>query len=181
MRAYTETYTVFYLGLCIFWSQASNRGFSLHDVVRVMCEEPAKLSRLSHRKGKIAVGMDADFVLWDPDEPIVVREEIRLRFEGSCTSQIYREIPQTKLSPVNIFERLSMTFVFFRERQKLQICRLPFGVCTRKLVGLYLSLLFQSIKPINSYWASILTLGMNHTSLRQKKMICKFARHDVTA
>ena len=27
-----------------------------------MSEEPAKLSRLSHRKGKIAVGMDADFV-----------------------------------------------------------------------------------------------------------------------
>ena len=60
-------------GLSIFWSQACNRGFSLHDVARVMCEEPAKLSRLSHRKGKIAVGMDADFVLWDPEEPIVVR------------------------------------------------------------------------------------------------------------
>ena len=63
---------VFSLGLSIFWSQASSRGFSLHDVVRVMCEEPAKLSRLSHRKGKIAVGMDADFVLWDPNECFVV-------------------------------------------------------------------------------------------------------------
>lgn len=63
-------------GLPIFWSQASSRGFSLHDVVRVMCEEPAKLSRLSHRKGKIAKGMDADFVLWDPDEPIVIDQKI---------------------------------------------------------------------------------------------------------
>lgn len=61
-------------GLSIFWSQASSRGFYLHDVVRVMCEEPAKLSRLSHRKGKIAVGMDADFVLWDPNESFVVSE-----------------------------------------------------------------------------------------------------------
>ena len=65
---------ILFAGLSIFWSQASNRGFSLHDVVRVMCEEPAKLSRLGRRKGKIAVGMDADFVLWDPDEPIVVRQ-----------------------------------------------------------------------------------------------------------
>ena len=62
-------------GLSIFWSQASSRDFSLHDVVRVMCEEPAKLSRLSHRKGRIALGMDADFVLWDPDETIVVRKK----------------------------------------------------------------------------------------------------------
>ncbi|KAL9966763.1 hypothetical protein ACROYT_G024882 [Oculina patagonica] len=62
-------------GLSIFWSQATNRGFSLHDVVRVLCEEPAKLSRLSHRKGKIAIGMDADFVLWDPDEPIVIDQK----------------------------------------------------------------------------------------------------------
>ena len=38
-----------------------------------MSEEPAKLSRLSHRKGKIAVGVDADFVLWDPEEAVVVK------------------------------------------------------------------------------------------------------------
>ncbi|CAH3193373.1 unnamed protein product [Porites evermanni] len=63
-------------GLSIFWSQASTRGFSLHDVVRVMCEEPTKLSRLSHRKGKIAVGMDADFVLWDPEEAVVIDQKI---------------------------------------------------------------------------------------------------------
>lgn len=63
-------------GLSIFWSHACNRGFSLPDVARVLCEEPAKLSRLSHRKGKIAVGMDADFVLWAPDEPIVIDQKI---------------------------------------------------------------------------------------------------------
>ena len=68
-----KSLALFFPGLSIFWSQASTRGFSLHDVVRVMCEEPAKLSRLSHRKGKIAVGMDADFVLWNPEEAVVVK------------------------------------------------------------------------------------------------------------
>ena len=54
-----------------------------------MCEEPAKLSRLSHRKGKIAVGMDADFVLWDPNESFVVSEN-KVEFiqkEGEFTLQ----------------------------------------------------------------------------------------------
>lgn len=72
-------------GLSVFWSQASKRGFSLHDVVRLMCEEPAKLSRLSHRKGKIAIGMDADFVFWDPDQPIVVRETIKFKLDWGGT------------------------------------------------------------------------------------------------
>jgi len=74
---------LFSAGLSIFWSQASTRGFSLHDVVRVMCEEPAKLSRLSHRKGKIAVGMDADFVLWDPEEAVVVKAK-SFKFSYFC-------------------------------------------------------------------------------------------------
>lgn len=63
-------------GLSIFWSNACSRGFTLHDVVRVLCEEPSKLSRLSHRKGKIALGMEADLVLWDPDECFVVRKNL---------------------------------------------------------------------------------------------------------
>ena len=62
-------------GLSIFWSNARSRGFTLHDVVRVLCEEPAKLSRLNHRKGKIALGMEADLLLWDPDECFVVRKD----------------------------------------------------------------------------------------------------------
>lgn len=62
-------------GLSIFWSNARSRGFTLHDVVRVLCEEPAKLSRLNHRKGKITLGMDADLVLWDPDECFVVDQK----------------------------------------------------------------------------------------------------------
>ena len=59
-------------GLSLFWSSAREKGFSLHDIGRVMCEEPAKLARLEHCKGRISVGMDADLVLWDPQATFVV-------------------------------------------------------------------------------------------------------------
>jgi allantoinase len=37
-----------------------------------MSSNPAKLVGLEKRKGKIAAGFDADFVLWNPDEAFVV-------------------------------------------------------------------------------------------------------------
>jgi dihydropyrimidinase len=37
------------------------------DVVRVCCEQPAMIMGLSHSKGRIAAGMDADIVILDPE------------------------------------------------------------------------------------------------------------------
>lgn len=37
------------------------------DWVRLCCEQPALRMGLGHRKGRIAVGLDADLVLFDPD------------------------------------------------------------------------------------------------------------------
>ncbi len=49
------------------WTAASARGFQIGDIVRWMCEKPAELAGLSSRKGRIAPGYDADFVVFDPD------------------------------------------------------------------------------------------------------------------
>uniref|UniRef100_K1R1D5 allantoinase n=1 Tax=Magallana gigas TaxID=29159 RepID=K1R1D5_MAGGI len=59
-------------GLSLFWTNCRNYGMNLFDMVKLMCENTAKLASLSHRKGAIRAGYDADFVIWDPDVPFEV-------------------------------------------------------------------------------------------------------------
>jgi allantoinase len=60
------------LGLSVVWTAARARGISLADVVARMSAAPAKLAGLASRKGAIAVGHDADLVVFDPDAENVV-------------------------------------------------------------------------------------------------------------
>lgn len=60
------------LGLSAVWTEASDRGFAMDDVVRWMSERPAMLAGLERRKGRIAAGYDADLVVWDPQAEWVV-------------------------------------------------------------------------------------------------------------
>ncbi|MGW5383178.1 allantoinase AllB [Nocardia sp. NPDC003963] len=60
------------LGLPVIWTEARRRGFALPDVVRWMSRGPARVAGLE-RKGDIAVGFDADFCVFAPDEEFIVR------------------------------------------------------------------------------------------------------------
>ena len=68
------------------------RGLSLPQMSRWLASEPARLAGLDLHKGQIAVGMDGDLVVWDPDgvtdvegarlehrHPITPYEGMRLR------------------------------------------------------------------------------------------------------
>jgi allantoinase len=67
------------LGLPLIWTAARRRGFSLHDVARWMSAGPARLAGL-RRKGRVAVGYDADFCVFAPDESFTVdQRDIRHR------------------------------------------------------------------------------------------------------
>ncbi len=59
------------LRLPIVWTEARRRGFSLHDLAKWLCENPARQVRLESRKGLIA-GRDADLVIWNPDAQFLV-------------------------------------------------------------------------------------------------------------
>lgn len=60
------------LSLPIMWTAASARGHSLDELSRWMSAEPAKLAGLSEQKGRVAPGMSADLVIWDPEAEFTV-------------------------------------------------------------------------------------------------------------
>lgn len=83
------------------WSGAVERGLGPIEMAQWLSAAPARLGGLDDRKGSIALGMDADFVVWDPDgvtevrgaelehrHPITPYEGMRLR--GSVTSTYLR-------------------------------------------------------------------------------------------
>jgi allantoinase len=60
------------LSLPVVWTQARERRRTPSDLSRWMSTAPAALAGLAGRKGTIAVGADADLVVWNPDEEFLV-------------------------------------------------------------------------------------------------------------
>jgi allantoinase len=60
------------LRLPAVWTEASRRGHTIEDLARWLCSAPAKLVGLEGRKGLIAIGCDADLVIWNPEKQFIV-------------------------------------------------------------------------------------------------------------
>ncbi len=93
--------------LPIMWTAGRARGYSILRLAEWLCSAPARLAGYQNRKGKIAVGHDADFVVWNPDEEFrVERENILHRhkvtpYAGRTLSGV---VQQTYLRGEKIFD-----------------------------------------------------------------------------
>jgi allantoinase len=63
------------IALPVMWTEAHKRGYSLADLARWMAERPAQLAGCAARKGRLATGYDADFVVFDSETPLTVNRD----------------------------------------------------------------------------------------------------------
>src|SRR6185295_19143800 len=63
-------------GLPVIWTEARKRGLELTDLIEWMSARPAHFLGLSHRKGAIKVGNDADIIAFDPDADFKIEQAI---------------------------------------------------------------------------------------------------------
>jgi allantoinase len=61
------------LGLPVLWTGMRARQLPLERLAQWMCAAPAKLLGLSHRKGSLRAGHDADLVVWSPEQEFTVQ------------------------------------------------------------------------------------------------------------
>ena len=72
------------LGLPIVWTGMRERGLGLERVAEWMAATPAELGGMGEQKGRIEVGFDADFVVFDPEADFVV-DLARLHFRHAVS------------------------------------------------------------------------------------------------
>src|SRR5579884_185458 len=109
------------IALPAIWTAARDRGFTLEDIARWMCADPAHLAGLQKQKGQIAAGHDADFVIFDPDARFEVTPN-RLHFRHPLSpylgEKLFGEVLQVFLRGRCIYADAQ----FAGERLGMELC-----------------------------------------------------------
>lgn len=96
------------LGLPVIWTKARRRNYTFRHLVRWMSAGPARLAGLERRKGTVAGGYDADFVVWNPNKKFIVRPEMLLhrhKLTPYAHEALFGEVEATFLRGEMIYDR----------------------------------------------------------------------------
>ena len=100
-------------GLSLIWNYLKLNKYAINDLVKWMCENPAKLVGLSHKKGQIKKGFQADFVIWNPDSSYIIdKKDILHKNKLSAYEQhtVFGVIEQTLLAGNVIYDKNNKNF-----------------------------------------------------------------------
>ncbi len=102
------------LALPVLWTAARKRDCSLIDIAKWLCANPAKLAGLEKTKGKIAIGYDADLVVWNPEESFIVDHNKLYHRNKVCpyvSEQLFGKVEQTWLAGEKVFDSHELLFM----------------------------------------------------------------------
>ena len=96
------------LALPVLWTAARPRGATLADMARWLSQHPAKLAGQSRKKGQIALGFDADLLVFDAEKTFVVTADL-LQHKHKVSPYICEEltgvVEQTFLKGTPVYQR----------------------------------------------------------------------------
>ncbi len=95
------------VALSVVWTGMRRRGFSLSDLARLMSQQPAQLAGLAGKKGRIAPGYDADFVVFNPDAERTISEfqlHTRHALSPYLGEHLYGTVTATYLRGIPVYE-----------------------------------------------------------------------------
>ncbi|MEN9571071.1 MAG: allantoinase AllB [Bacteroidota bacterium] len=97
--------------LPVLWTAARERGCSMQQVAQWLCQKPALLAGLHHKKGSIAAGFDADLVVLDDEKSFVVEDASclhRHKLSPYNGERLYGVVQQTYLAGQLVYEEGSV-------------------------------------------------------------------------
>ena len=111
------------------WSVARPRGLSFDRLAEWLAAAPARLAGVGARKGAIAPGFDADFVVWNPEQTFEVHPESlhhRHKLSPYLGRTLSGVVESTYLAGEKIFERgellVTSTGNFSLRRVQVKTC-----------------------------------------------------------
>jgi allantoinase len=93
--------------LPVLWTAVKKRNYTFSDVVKWLCENPAKLAGVENSKGKIAAGFDADLIVVDDSASFVVDEACchhKHKVSPYMGETLYGVVAQTYLGGEKVYE-----------------------------------------------------------------------------